>query len=163
MDSHQETDSIEYHVDRYVSDEENACLLKRWLATWFDYVILALFLIIPYCLLGHDLYKETIFIWLAVIVLYFPLAEGFTGFTVGKFVFGIRVIDRKGNVPGLGKAIVRTLTRIIEVNPFSIPGILAGLIAFFSKKSQRLGDMLANTYVISNADLKKMKMDIIAK
>ncbi|WP_432843423.1 RDD family protein [Dactylosporangium sp. CA-092794] len=81
-----------------------------------------------------------------VAVLYYTLLEGLTGRTVGKLVTGIRVVDQStGAAPGFGKALVRTLLRIID-------GLFGYLIAFIvvlaSSHRRRLGDMAARTLVV---------------
>ena len=90
-------------------------------------------------------------------IAYFPVSEGLWGRTVGKLVTGLVVVDSKGNRPGLLRATGRTVTRMIEVNPFLLGGLPAGLIVFASKRRQRLGDMLAGTYVIPKADLARLR------
>lgn len=88
-----------------------------------------------------------------VIAVYFPVLEGLKGYTVGKKLLRIRVVDQHGNLPGIPKAIVRSLLRIIETNPVFLGGVPAGIIALVSKKKQRLGDMLAKTYVVKTQDI----------
>ncbi|MDX1804110.1 MAG: RDD family protein [Alcanivorax sp.] len=119
----------------------------RWIATYLDFAVLFSFLLIPDYLLGNTVYRETLPIWLSLLVLYFPALEGFSGYTVGKYICRIKVVDCHGQAPGVWKAVLRTLLRVIEVNPFLAGGIPAGLVACFSKKGQRLGDMIADTYV----------------
>ncbi|WP_436535368.1 RDD family protein [Actinoplanes sp. HUAS TT8] len=82
----------------------------------------------------------------AVVVLaYYIVLEGWFGWTVGKLVTGIRVVDENGNRPGFVSALVRTLLRLID-------GILAYLVAFIvvvnSSRRRRLGDMAAKTLVV---------------
>lgn len=49
-----------------------------------------------------------------LIVLYYILLEGHLGQTLGKMLFGIKVVRDTGEVPGLGAATIRTLLRIID-------------------------------------------------
>jgi uncharacterized RDD family membrane protein YckC len=128
-------------------------LVRRWAGAWIDFVALALILIIPDGLLGNDLYQKTIVLWVAVLALYFPLTEGLTGRSLGKLATGTRVVAPDGTHPGLRKAAIRTLLRLIEVNPFLLGGIPAGIVALKSECHQRLGDMAADTYVVLNKDL----------
>ena len=83
---------------------------------------------------------------LVVAVLYYVLLEGLLGRTVGKMVTGIRVVDEAtGAAPGLGKALIRTLLRVID-------GILGYLVGFVivvnSDRRRRLGDMAAKTLTV---------------
>ncbi|MBA2692185.1 MAG: RDD family protein [Rubrobacter sp.] len=77
---------------------------------------------------------------------YFIVMEGYMGQTVGKMVAGIKVVrEGTGEAPGLGKAAIRTVLRIID-------GLFVYLVAFIvvliSGKNQRLGDMAAETLVV---------------
>ncbi|MEV8514103.1 RDD family protein [Dactylosporangium sp. NPDC051484] len=80
------------------------------------------------------------------VLLYYVLLEGLFGRTVGKLVTGIRVVDEStGTPPGIGKAIIRTLLRIID-------GLFAYLVGYIvvlcSRRRRRLGDMAARTLVV---------------
>lgn len=84
--------------------------------------------------------------YVVAIVAYYVLMEGLLGQTVGKLVCGICVVDpRTGSVPGLGKAAVRTVLRLVD-------GLLDYLVAFVvvlrSSRRRRLGDMVAGTLVV---------------
>lgn len=77
---------------------------------------------------------------------YFILMEGYMGQTVGKMIAGVKVVrEGSGEAPGLGKAAIRTVLRIID-------GLFVYLVAFIvvlvSGKNQRLGDMAAGTLVV---------------
>jgi uncharacterized RDD family membrane protein YckC len=86
------------------------------------------------------------FVAFVVVVLYYVFMEGVLGRTVGKMVTGIRVIDAStGAAPGIGKAAVRTILRIVD-------GFFAYLVGFIvvlsSDRRRRLGDMAARTLVV---------------
>lgn len=84
--------------------------------------------------------------FLGIIFLYFVLLEGIYGATVGKQLLRLRVVDTDGSVPGVGKAIVRNLLRIVDGLPaLSILGIV--LIAT-SPDRARFGDRVAGTRVV---------------
>ena len=128
-------------------------LFLRWLGAWIDLIVLSLFLLIPDLVLGNLLYQETIWIWLVPLIIYFPVLEGIWGRSLGKLITGMRVVDNSGNAPGIWKSILRTITRFIEVNPVVAGGLPAGIAVAMSQKRQRLGDMLARTYVVRVKDL----------
>src|ERR1051325_2111811 len=140
-----------------IKTARSTLLFRRWLGCWIDFVVVASFLLIPDYFLGNELYQKTIAIWLLLVVLYFPLFEGLTGRTVGKAIVGTRVVDASGRPPGIWRACVRTLTRILEVNPLIAGGIPAGLFVAFSKTKQRLGDAMAGTYVVLMEDVTRRK------
>ena len=77
---------------------------------------------------------------------YYVLMEGLLGQTVGKLVCGIQVVDgRTGGLPGIGKAAVRTLLRLID-------GLVDYAVAFVAalsdRRRRRLGDRAAGTLVV---------------
>lgn len=131
---------------------ESSIVIYRWLGTCIDLVVLVCFLLLPDYLLGNALYNQTLFVWLGLIVLYFPVMETMFGRTVGKFVARTRVVNATGGKPSWGQSIVRTLFRLIEVNPLLFGGIPAGIVVMLSSKRQRLGDMVAGTYVLKDVD-----------
>ena len=87
------------------------------------------------------------------LVAYYWVGEAIWGRTLGKLVTGLKVVNKYGNPPGFGSALVRTFFRLIEVNPFLIGGIPAGIFVLATPKRQRLGDLVANTYVLPVKDL----------
>jgi uncharacterized RDD family membrane protein YckC len=78
--------------------------------------------------------------------LYYIILEGLFGWTLGKLITGIRVIDPvRGRPPGLGRALVRTALRLID----GIAGYVLGfLVVLGSRNRRRLGDMAAGTLVV---------------
>jgi uncharacterized RDD family membrane protein YckC len=113
--------------------------------------------------------------WLLILLpifLYHPVCEiFFNGRSIGKLILGIRVVDEEGGRPSISQFIIRWLIRtgdwaiilIIVTNLllFFDKALLRFLLASFlllvtdvvlvivSKKSQRLGDILAHTIVVS--------------
>jgi uncharacterized RDD family membrane protein YckC len=83
---------------------------------------------------------------------YFALFEGFNnGRTLGKRVAKIRVIHQSGRGINFVEALARNLVRIIDYMPgFYGVGIAA---MFMSKRSQRLGDMVAGTLVVREREV----------
>ena len=92
-------------------------------------------------------------VFLFVIFAYLILMESYVGWTIGKRILGMRVVDVSGNKIGLSKSIIRNLLRLLDGLPaFNILGII--LIAT-SQGKQRLGDRIAKTYVVNNKRKKK--------
>jgi uncharacterized RDD family membrane protein YckC len=75
---------------------------------------------------------------------YFIYFEYKKGTTLGKRLFGLRVVTLEGNKPSLGQCVARELLRYIDCT-LLFPGPIA--IALSSKR-QRLGDMVAHTRVV---------------
>jgi uncharacterized RDD family membrane protein YckC len=80
------------------------------------------------------------------VVLNDVLLQGATGATVGKFITGARTVRPDGRPPGIGRALVRTLLLIVDGISLILP--LGLWVALFSRGHQRLGDMVAGTYVV---------------
>jgi uncharacterized RDD family membrane protein YckC len=81
-------------------------------------------------------------------VLVYVVLQGLTGWTVGKLVTGVRVVDEQGHVPGLGRAFVRWLLWLVDGLPFFIPGLVAFITGLTTVGHRRVGDMVAKTYVV---------------
>jgi uncharacterized RDD family membrane protein YckC len=141
------------------SSYDASIIVRRWLGAWIDLAVVCIIVVCADSVLGNDLYRKTRAIWLLLAVCYFPVTEGLAGRSLGKVISGTKVVDQFGRAPGIGKAVIRTLTRILEVNPLLAGGIPAGLIVNFSKTRQRWGDLLAGTFVIKNKDLPRITND----
>jgi uncharacterized RDD family membrane protein YckC len=135
---------------------DSSIVVRRWGATVIDLLVLVGLLVLPDLILGDKLYTATLFLWIVLAVAYYPVLEGRTGFTLGKLIVRIKVVDAMGGLPGMKKAMVRTLLRLVEVNPFLFGGIPAGVAVLVSKKRQRLGDMVAGTFVLKTSDLPRL-------
>ena len=131
-------------------------IVLRWLGCWIDMVGSLSCLLLPALLLSNELYRKTVFVWLALALSYFVVGEWLWGRTLGKLLTGTIVVDQNGNRPSLGQVLVRTVFRVFEINPLLAGGVPAGIAAVLSKRKQRLGDMAANTYVIRARDLGKI-------
>lgn len=69
------------------------------------------------------------------------------GGTLGKRILRMRIVDAQGHKPGLGKALVRNLLRIVDALPIAY---LVGIIAVASSPTkQRVGDRAAGTFVVA--------------
>lgn len=68
------------------------------------------------------------------------------GRSVGKALFGLRVIGADGSPVQLRQTVVRSLLALIDI--YLSIGFVAVITAMFSPVSQRLGDMAASTVVI---------------
>jgi len=85
-------------------------------------------------------------VFLFIIFAYFILMEAYIGWTVGKKILGMRVVDEAGHKIGLSKSLIRNLLRLVDGLPtLNILGII--LIAS-SPRGQRFGDRIVKTIVI---------------
>ena len=89
----------------------------------------------------------SVFWLLFIVVAYFFVQEAFFSTTVGKMILGLRVVDRYGRSLSVLSALIRNMLRLIDSWPgYYLVGIV---IACFSPTYQRLGDRVAQTYVVS--------------
>jgi uncharacterized RDD family membrane protein YckC len=143
-------------------------LVRRWAGAWIDFVALALLLFVPAFIVTFlvGLGGASVGRWnqvggwmvafdILLAVAYFPVTEGLWGRSLGKLVTGTIVVKRDGTPAGFGLTIVRTVLRLVEVNPFLAGGIPAGIALLCTKGKQRLGDLAAGTYVVPVKALKE--------
>jgi uncharacterized RDD family membrane protein YckC len=132
---------------------DSSDLARRWVAFWFDLIGVILLVSTMALVFPPPEGNLVIAYVLGLAVAYHTLTEGLLGFSPGKWLCGIRVVATDGALPGLGRALTRTVARLIEANPILLGGIPAGLVADFSPTQQRIGDMLARTFVVKLEDL----------
>lgn len=80
-------------------------------------------------------------------LLYFQLTEYYWGTTPAKWWFGLCVRDDSGQRATARQIAIRTLFRVIEVNPMFFGFFPAAAIAMMTKRGVRLGDIVAHTVV----------------
>jgi uncharacterized RDD family membrane protein YckC len=86
---------------------------------------------------------------ITVYLLYFVPQEGAWSTSLGKRLFGLRILRLDGTRCGWREAAIRTAARAIEVNPLLPFGALPGaLVVAKSKRRQRIGDLLAGIVVL---------------
>lgn len=68
------------------------------------------------------------------------------GQTVGKRLMRLRVVDAEGMRLQFNQIVMRNLLRFVDSLPATY--LVGGLVCWFNKKCQRLGDIAANTIVI---------------
>jgi uncharacterized RDD family membrane protein YckC len=91
---------------------------------------------------GWVVFAELVVAWL-----YFVLLEWlWNGQTLGKRIFGLRVISEDGEPARFVAVIVRNLVRVVDFLPLLYGLGLVTLIA--SPRSQRLGDYAGGTFVV---------------
>ena len=129
---------------------------RRWLGAWIDFLVLLAFLVVPDYVLGNATYQSTLYVWIGLMLAYFPVMEAVFGKSVGKFVTRTRVVDAAGQRPSFVQALVRTLFRLVEVNPILVGGVPAGIAVLASRHKQRIGDMAANTFVLLERDAARL-------
>ncbi len=137
-----------------------ASLVRRGAALAIDYFLIALFLA-PFILaVGPDsparfLRGEPVpwqkmamleLVRLGLVVLYFTVAEGAMGRTLGKAILGIEVRGENGGAITWKQSVVRNVTRLVDEMPaLYLLGLASILIG---PRRQRVGDRFARTLVV---------------
>lgn len=139
---------------------ELAPLLHRGVALLLDIVILIFYIILCSIFFTMfsasfgigDIFDSIELIYLIFMLFMLPMffysfwCEAlFGGQTIGKMALGIRVVKLSGATPSMGDLFLRWTFRIIEILPAAA---IAVLVASSTDKTQRLGDVVANTCVI---------------
>jgi uncharacterized RDD family membrane protein YckC len=85
--------------------------------------------------------------WVLISLIYYSAAEALTGQTVGKWLFGLKVIKVNGQPLDGTSVVIRTIGRIVDVLPLFY---LVGWIAMRGPRRppQRIGDRMAGTTVV---------------
>lgn len=84
---------------------------------------------------------------------YYFVPEALWGRTLGKRIHKLVVCYPDGKRAGTKAAFIRTILRLFEINPFLLGAFPGGLVVIFSKRKQRIGDMLANTVVVLESQI----------
>jgi uncharacterized RDD family membrane protein YckC len=85
-------------------------------------------------------------VFLFIIFSYMIFMEAYTGWTVGKRIMGMRVMDGNDKKIGFSKSVIRNMLRLVDGLPaFNIMGII---LIMRSPTGQRFGDRVAGTYVL---------------
>lgn len=105
------------------------------------------------------------YVWAVIVFLFFFVEWSYPiffevfrdGVTPGKKAFGLRVINENGLPPTFKASFLRTLLLTLDLQGLASVGLLS---MFFSKKSQRLGDLVAKTMVVyEDKQYEKIKSD----
>ena len=81
-----------------------------------------------------------------MVILVFVVPQAIAGTSIGKALFGIRVVRRDGRPPGAARSTVRLLCWGIDGLALILP--LALWTAVFSPGHRRIGDFAAGTFVV---------------
>ena len=78
---------------------------------------------------------------------YFPICETlWSGKTLGKHAFGLRVVGDRGEPISFSQALIRNLIRIVDFLPLTYG--VGVIVLFINGRGRRLGDLAAGTVVV---------------
>ncbi len=137
--------------------QTKASLGERMIASVLDALVIG-----AYALIGTIFMSifsmEPVFMMIFLLPAYFYtllLELLFDGQTFGKMVMKIRVVHSEGQNVSFTSYLLRWILRLVDIwMLFASVGVLSILL---SKKGQRIGDMAANTLVISNKPSQKLQ------
>ncbi|MCB0431312.1 MAG: RDD family protein [Flavobacteriales bacterium] len=137
-----------------------ASVIKRFAALALDVIIYALVVGILFIVLAAlDVNPKWIFLCVVFpIVFFYSLAfEVFNnGQSIGKRAMQIRVVRLDGRKPTLIDYVMRWSFRVLDI--YASLGGMAVLFISVSPRSQRLGDVLANTVVVESGKQERMNI-----
>ena len=86
--------------------------------------------------------------WIGASILLTMLLPGLTGWSPGKLLFGLRVVDKDTfERAGFAKNLLRGVLWLVDSFPWAAP-IVGGVLLFTSKGHRRIGDLAAGTLVV---------------
>jgi uncharacterized RDD family membrane protein YckC len=146
---------------------ESADLKDRVIATILDMVflgfILGIFSLVYLSVFfkGFENDSPPIIIFYVIITLvslFYSLVQDvfYGGQTWGKKILGIKIIKLNGEVPNLSDYVMRWIFRPIDI--WSSWGAIGALLISSGDKSQRIGDILANTTVIKITGFRRISL-----
>jgi uncharacterized RDD family membrane protein YckC len=122
----------------------------RFLAAQIDYAFAAIFFFVAAMSLADDRPFQILPALAGVTAYlgYFFVSESFWGGSPGKLLFRLRVRRLTGERCTIRQIGIRTLLRLIEVNPLILGGWPACISIVCTSRRQRIGDLLAGTVVV---------------
>src|SRR4051812_39915485 len=123
-----------------------ACVIDLFVIIAFSFILSKAAAILA--IISVDLARAlTLLLGFAISIGYGILAEWYwRGQTVGKRLFRLRVVDAHGLKVQVSQIVIRNLLRPVDMLPAFY--LVGGIACVLSRKSQRLGDIAANTVVI---------------
>lgn len=97
----------------------------------------------------EDTGASTALYW-GLTVMLLVILQGFTGWTPGKLVLGIRCVQEDGRACGVLKALVRWLLWTVDGFPYFLP-LVGFIVGLTTVGHRRVGDMAAKTFVVRRA------------
>ncbi|MCB1249749.1 MAG: RDD family protein [Acidimicrobiales bacterium] len=145
-------------------DFDTAGAGSRTLAEVIDVLLQIIVMILATVALGSAATALAGAEWVAIVfglMLYLAILVGYPvametlwgGRTLGKAALGLRVVTVEGGPERFRHALIRAVIGLVEIWVFlGLPALLA---VTFSKRNQRLGDMVAGTFVLRERDALK--------
>ena len=142
-------------LEIYPAISTDGAFLPRYLAASLDSVIALIVAAAAAKSIDGDVPLIQVPLFVGVFLGYYLLSEGATGRTPAKWFTGLVVVQFDGSRSTWRQAVVRTLYRLLEVNPFLLGGLPAAIAVLRSPFRQRFGDRRAGTVVVLSRRVKR--------
>jgi len=129
-------------------DSPQGATIPRHIAAVLDNVLSMLFAVIVAKQMPDERPVLQVSAMVVAYLAYYLVFEFAFSSTPAKWMNGLVVRDFQGRRCSLRQTTIRTLTRLIEVNPLLLGGLPAAAQILWSQNKQRLGDRLAGTVVV---------------
>ena len=140
--------------------QEPASFAARLAAFIIDFMLMSFSCLVLYLIaLSANLFDATNSLLVVFLIFFVPYLYPLvfetmgSGQTLGKKVLHIRVVDLEGGGPKISAFILRWL--ILPLDVLGSAGI-GPLCVFFTKHQQRLGDLVAGTWVVRTQEYEKV-------
>lgn len=130
-------------------------VVPRYLAFNFDLLGAGIASLMVGKLVGESSLILLLVVVVSVFLAYYFVFEALFAATPAKLAAGLVVVQFDGTRCTWRQAFIRTVFRIVEVNPFFFGALPAALSVAFSPYRQRLGDRVAETVVVLRRRLRR--------
>ncbi len=130
-------------------------VFPRYLAALIDNLAVAVLGVIAAKQLDDDWIVAQVAVFIAVVLAYFFIFEWLFASTPAKMWTGLVVVDLQGRRCSWRQSLIRTLWRMVEINPVLLGGIPAAVSVVAAANHQRFGDRFAKTLVIPRRRMRK--------
>jgi uncharacterized RDD family membrane protein YckC len=124
-------------------------VVPRYIAALLDNCVAMLLAVVGAKSVSSDLPLTQFALCIVVYLGYYFAFETLLARTPGKLLTGLIVVDVHGEKCSAGQSAIRTLFRILEVNPLLFGALPAAFSIIFFRHHQRIGDKLAKTFVVN--------------
>jgi uncharacterized RDD family membrane protein YckC len=123
-------------------------IMLRHLAAIFDNILAPLLGLVAAKSIDKEQYQLQFVLFACVYLGYFLVFESLISRTPGKLLTGLVIVRKDGSRISIRDAAIRTVLRVLEVNPALLGYATAAISIIFSKHHQRIGDRIAGTIVV---------------
>jgi uncharacterized RDD family membrane protein YckC len=149
-----------------VFSQQLAGPVPRFLAWLIDAAILLVFSIVLGIVLSLMSLIAGGFVQAFAVISFFLLSVGYSivlewfwrGQTAGKRALRLRVVDAQGLRLNFSQIVIRNLLRVVDAMP-ALFYLVGGMACVLSRRSQRLGDLAANTIVVHIPKAREPNLD----